>query len=100
MRGELRRVVSEIPLGRVLAYGQVGRRMTPPTTGRIVGQLLSHGMDDIPWWRVVNAQGELSIARRDPVLMQQQRAHLAAEGVELTEAGRVPMGRFLPEDEE
>lgn len=99
MRGELRRVVREIPPGYVLAYGQVGRRMVPPTTGRIVGQVIAHETDDLPWWRVVNAKGELSIARRDPVLAQRQRAHLAAEGIELDDAGRVPLGHFLPEDE-
>lgn len=53
---------------------------------------------DIPWWRVVNAQGDLPIGKRDPRLEQEQRQRLAAEGVTFTETGRVFREHFIDID--
>lgn len=94
---DLATVVNRIPVGRVANYGMVGIAMTSPTTGRIVGQMLSacSPVEEMPWWRVVNSKGELSIARRDPQLASQQAALLRQEGVVVGEDHRVPKAAFL-----
>ncbi len=62
--------VGEIPSGFVCTYGDVS-----PGSPRFAGAVLFECDDpDLPWWRVVRADGSLAKGQR-------QRAHLAAEGV-------------------
>ena len=79
--------VREIPEGFVRTYSDVS-----PGAPRYAGSVLSevHG-PDMPWWRVVRADGSLAKGRR-------QRALLAAEGVPFR-GERVDMGqaRFAPD---
>lgn len=48
-------VVMAIPAGRVMTYGDVARHAG--TGARVVGRMLHHIGHDIPWWRVVSADG-------------------------------------------
>ncbi len=48
-------IVSAIPGGHVLTYGDIAERAG--TGPRAVGQILRSGGHDVPWWRVVDAQG-------------------------------------------
>ena len=52
------KVVSEIPSGHVLTYGEVARLAGMPRAARRVGQALSRAPRsmDLPWHRVINAQ--------------------------------------------
>jgi methylated-DNA-protein-cysteine methyltransferase-like protein len=62
--------VREIPEGFVRTYGDVS-----PGAPRFAGTVLHHADDpDLPWWRVVRADGSLAKGDR-------QRALLRAEGV-------------------
>jgi methylated-DNA-protein-cysteine methyltransferase-like protein len=62
--------VREIPPGFVRTYGDVS-----PGAPRFAGSVLFAAEDpDLPWWRVVRADGSLAKGAR-------QRAHLLAEGV-------------------
>lgn len=63
--------VRSIPEGFVRTYGDVDRRAP-----RLVGQVLSSTTDEVPWHRVVRADGSLPLGRA------QQRL-LEAEGVPL-----------------
>ncbi|MEH0111081.1 MGMT family protein [Tersicoccus sp. MR15.9] len=50
------RVAAAIPEGRVLSYGDIAdllEGMGPRTVGRVMSR---HG-DDVPWWRVLRADG-------------------------------------------
>ena len=76
--------------GQVVSYGTVAANC-PPLTPRQVGQLMALAPDDVPWWRVVGADGTLRVRRRDPLLAQLQRKLLEAEGMPFDEAGRVAM---------
>ena len=51
----VREAVAAIPAGRVATYGDVGDRVG--TTARQVGRIMSELDDDVPWWRVVHADG-------------------------------------------
>jgi methylated-DNA-protein-cysteine methyltransferase-like protein len=73
--------VRRIPEGFVRTYGDVS-----PGAPRFAGTVLFHADDpDLPWWRVVRADGSLAKGDR-------QRALLRAEGVPFR-GGRVDMGR-------
>ena len=83
-----------IPAGRVIAYGALGARCTPPISGYICGRIMNQTLDDVPWWRVVAKDGSLPIAKRNPALAQEQRDKLVAEGVTFDEEGRIHMSQF------
>jgi methylated-DNA-protein-cysteine methyltransferase-like protein len=57
---------------------------------RWVGGAMAQCPDDVPWWRVINAKGEISLRPG----AQEQRARLEAEGVEFDARGRVDLKRF------
>lgn len=78
---EIYRWVRRIPRGWVLSYGDVAALCRSGVTARTVGWALSVCPDDLPWHRVVNHQGRLTIGRRSPVLQDVQRQLLLAEGV-------------------
>ncbi|MEW6751698.1 MAG: MGMT family protein [Candidatus Latescibacterota bacterium] len=62
MRRAIYRVVARIPYGRVATYGQVATLAGYPGRARQVGYALA-GMPeglDLPWHRVINAQGKVS----------------------------------------
>ncbi|MGD8277156.1 MAG: MGMT family protein, partial [Gemmatimonadota bacterium] len=56
-------VVRQVPRGRVVSYGGVAAILGRPRAARGVGHALSVLAEDsdVPWWRVVNRNGEISI---------------------------------------
>jgi methylated-DNA-protein-cysteine methyltransferase-like protein len=75
-------VVCRIPKGRVATYGQVARLAGLPGCARQAGYAL-HALaeaSDVPWQRVVNAHGRISL-RSEPGMDQIQRQLLEAEGL-------------------
>ena len=76
------RVVKRIPSGRVATYGLVARLAGRPGAARTVGWALSALPQDseVPWWRVINAAGRISLSdhQHGAVL---QRALLLRDGV-------------------
>jgi methylated-DNA-protein-cysteine methyltransferase related protein len=76
-------VVRLVPQGRVTTYGDVGSALGSPTVARQVGYALAAldaAHDDVPWHRVVNAQGRISF-RGDDERGAAQRRRLVREGV-------------------
>jgi len=69
-RDQVYRIVRTIPPGRVMAYGQIASLIPPPQgiglpayariRARWAGYALADCPEDIPWHRVVNAQGGIS----------------------------------------
>lgn len=87
------RVVRRIPRGKVATYGQVAELADLPGCARQVGYAL-HALDfdsDVPWQRVVNARGEISV-RSEPGVEPIQQQLLEAEGVSFNPRGRIAMG--------
>ena len=56
------RLVSEIPRGRVMTYGQIAALCGAAWAAWEVGQIAHFGPDKLPWQRVVNKQGNLARA--------------------------------------
>lgn len=88
------RVVRRIPRGRVATYGQVANLADLPGCARQVGYALHALKDDsnVPWQRVVNARGEISL-RSEPGIEPIQQQLLEAEGVEFDRRGRLDLSR-------
>lgn len=89
---ELWLIVASIPKGKVMSYGAVGRALSRPSSGYMVGRWMALAPEGLPWWRVVGKNGELRTAARDPRLAELQRKHLLAEKIALTD-GAVDMAR-------
>lgn len=88
-------LVSSIPKGRVMTYGQIALILGEGYTPRTVGYVM-HGADSekVPWQRVINSQGKCSTGRLTmPVNLQQEL--LEVEGVEFNASGKCDLGRFL-----
>jgi methylated-DNA-protein-cysteine methyltransferase related protein len=89
------RVVKRIPKGRVATYGLIARLAGRPGAARTVGWALSALPDDadVPWWRVLNASGRISLPPRDHGAVV-QRALLLREGVRFAPGGAVNLTLF------
>jgi methylated-DNA-protein-cysteine methyltransferase-like protein len=76
-------VIRTIPQGRVMTYGDVAIASGHPRWARRVGYALSSLTDNtVPWWRVINAQGRISLGKaRGHDAADLQRHLLEAEGV-------------------
>ena len=75
-------VVGSIPRGRVLAYRDVAVILGAPRRPRHVGFALAalEPGQDVPWWRVVRADGSIAF-QGDPHRGSTQLQRLQAEGV-------------------
>ncbi len=83
-------IVRRIPRGRVATYGQIATLAGLPGHARQVGYAL-HALPStttVPWHRVINAQGEVSL-RSTQGYDQEQRLRIEREGIEFNSRGRV-----------
>lgn len=88
------RTVSRVPPGSVATYGQIAREAGLGRRARRVGQALRHlpNGSDVPWHRVINARGEISLPAGSDA-GREQRSRLEAEGIVFREQ-RVDLDRF------
>ncbi len=88
--------VRRIPCGRVATYGDIARLAGLPGQARLVGYAL-HALpahSSVPWHRVLNAQGTISLGRTEPGGGLAQRFLLEREGVIFDANGRISLQRF------
>jgi methylated-DNA-protein-cysteine methyltransferase-like protein len=86
-------LVSQIPRGRVMTYGQLAALAGHPNAARIVGGIAHFGDPDLPWQRVVKKTG--SLAEGYPGGMSGHKQVLEAEGVKVTDDFRVDVEGLL-----
>jgi methylated-DNA-protein-cysteine methyltransferase-like protein len=94
-------VAKQIPPGKVATYGQIAALVGPPPGmdpdsykafgARWVGGAMAGCPPDVPWQRVMNAQGKSSLSGPGA---EQQRQLLEEEGVRFDERGRVNLKIF------
>ena len=75
-------VIASIPGGKVATYGDIARHAGLPGAARRVGYSLRHLPRDtkIPWHRVINSQGRISLPEGS-ASQYTQRERLEAEGI-------------------
>jgi len=87
-------VLAAVPSGTVVTYGQVAELAGLPRAARTVGRILSNLPKEtqLPWHRVVNAAGKISLAEDSPSF-KVQKARLQEEGLVLNN-NRVNLKKF------
>ena len=76
-------IIQLIPKGKVATYGQIAKLAGLPKHARHVGFALKNIADDtaVPWHRVINSQGEISLSKEDGLGENIQIVKLQSEGV-------------------
>jgi len=93
-------VVRQVPPGKVTTYGQIAKMIPPPGFmpqrsydafgPRWVGGAMAACPGDVPWQRVINSKGEISLRSGT----EEQRRLLEEEDVGFKENGKVDFERF------
>lgn len=89
-------VVRRVPRGRVATYGQVAALAGLAGQARLVGYAL-HAVPpggSLPWHRIINARGGISLRRASPSGGITQRILLEREGIRFDGASRVNLARY------
>ena len=92
-------LIKNIPVGKVLTYGQVAALAGNPRSARQVSRIL-HSMSrkhELPWHRVINIKGEISLPKYGGY--DEQKARLQHEGIEFNDKDRVDLDKYLWKNE-
>ncbi len=85
-------LVRKVPRGRVVTYGQIAHALGAPGGARTVGWAMRVCPERVPWHRVVNARGEISL--RPSTGYHEQRARLKTEGVRFDRCGKIDLNKY------
>jgi len=91
-RDSVLEIVALVPAGTLVSYGQVAMMAGYPRAARQVGWVL-HGLprgSEIPWQRVVNANGYVPSRGREFEAMEQITI-LRGEGIDVDDKGRLDL---------
>lgn len=91
---EVIKIIRIIPEGKVMTYGQIARFAGSTRAARQVVRIL-HSMSkkySLPWYRVVNAKGQIVIKNEEGYL--EQNLNLVSEGVEVDKNGKIDLEKY------
>ena len=92
---EIIEIIKNIPRGKVATYGQIatlaGNRFAARQVVRILNS--SSRKEKLPWHRVVNSQGTISLA--PGCGYEEQKALLVGEGIVFDKEDRIDFKKFL-----
>lgn len=91
-RTQVHELVAQIPMGKVMTYGQIAAMCGNPRAARIVGGIAHYGDTSLPWQRVVKKDG--SLAEGFPGGVAGHESVLRHDGIELYN-GRLDMEKYL-----
>jgi methylated-DNA-protein-cysteine methyltransferase-like protein len=83
----VREVIAAVPAGKVATYGDIAAVSGAPSP-RLIGRILSEDGRDLPWHRILRANGTPA-----PHLLHEQLELLRAEGV-LADGDRVNLKKY------
>ncbi len=84
-------IVRQIPSGQVASYGQIAQ-ITGCTAREVGYAMAAVHEDDIPWQRVINSQGKISLRSGDGA--EVQRELLEQEGVRFNAKDKIDFDEF------
>ena len=89
------KIILKIPLGKVATYGQIAALSGNPRGARQVARVLhsSSRKEGLPWYRVVNRQGHISLDRGCG--NELQRSLLVNEGIVFNTDDAIDFDKFL-----
>ena len=102
------KAVCAVPYGKVASYGQIALMVGLPRAARQVGYILNaldedaaFGKTNVPWWRIVNNEGRISIKGTvyNDALVQKKK--LESEGIIVKDNLTFDINkyRFIPDPE-
>jgi len=88
--------ISHIPYGKVTTYGSIAKRAGLPGYARQVGAILKTLPEktNLPWHRVINAQGRISFPENSPQHTTQKQK-LLAEGIVFSSTSKINLHLYL-----
>ena len=84
---EVYKIVAKIPKGRVLSYGRIAAMLGRPHAARTVGWAMRACPNELPWQRVVKADGTIAGGG----FSELRRVKLVDDGVKFRSDGKVDM---------
>jgi len=95
-RKKVLKYVSQIPKGKVTSYGFIAALAGKIRGSREVGWILSSISADsnIPWWRVINSKGFISIKNVN-ISKEIQKELLEKEGITVSDDFMVDLNKYL-----
>ncbi len=89
-------VVRQVPVGKVVTYGQVAYLAGLAGKARLVGYALFRVAieSDVPWQRVVNSKGEISYATSREGADYLQKNLLEQEGIKFNRQGKIDLKKY------
>jgi len=93
-RERVYKIVREIPVGKVMTYGQIAEILGEGYTARTVGFVMHAAeTENVPWQRVINSQGGCSTAKMFLPYNVQQKM-LEDEGVVFNDKGKCDLEKY------
>jgi methylated-DNA-protein-cysteine methyltransferase-like protein len=89
-------VILAIPKGKVVSYGQVASMAGSPRAARQVGAILRGNSETkkLPWWRVINNQGMISIKGNWVETKHLQKQLLEKEGIKVSDDFTLDINKY------
>ena len=86
-------IIKRIPKGKVATYGQIAGMAGNPLASRlVVWTLNSSKAENLPWHRIINSQGMISLKRGFGY--EEQKKLLETEGVVFDKNDKIDLRRF------
>lgn len=92
-RQNIIKFTSMIPYGKVTTYGTLASLAGSPRASRVIGGILHSSKKEIPWHRVINRYGYISIKCFDHP-KSFQKGLLEGEGIEVSEDFMVDLDKY------
>lgn len=88
-------IIKSIPWGKVATYGQIAAYAGNPRAARQVAWVLhsSSRKDKLPWHRVINSKGRISLKRNYGYEIQKEL--LEKEGIKFDKHDNIDFDRYL-----
>jgi methylated-DNA-protein-cysteine methyltransferase-like protein len=83
-------IVSRIPHGQVMSYGEVASAAGYPRHARMVSKAMGRAKEDLPWYRVVRSDRTLAFVVESDAY-NRQRSLLEKEGVQFVDKKAVSL---------